>query len=716
MKTGASKNQKVLLLWFGMLICYSCSEKSGNRLSEAGNDWPVYLGGKSSNHYSPLKQIRKSNLNKLKVAWQYHSGEKEIQNLSQIQCNPLVINGVLYGSSPGLKVFALNARTGERIWEFNPDINSEFSVHVSRGLTYWQDGEDKRLFFGAGSNLYSLNADSGRLISSFGQGGIVSLKEGLGESAKDSYVVLRTPGIIYKDLLIIGSTVSETMGAAPGYIRAFNVRSGKLEWIFHTIPLPGESGYETWPGNAYQFTGGANCWAGMSLDEKRGIVYCPTGSAAYDFWGGNRKGADVFADCLIALNAATGERIWHFQTVHHDIFDKDLPAPPNLLTVKQNGKIIDAVAQITKQGFIFIFDRVTGNPLFPVKEIRVPASDLNGEESWPTQPVPVLPPPLVPQVLTEGNITNISKESHDYVSAILKTVRTGQIFIPPSTQGTLIFPGFDGGSEWGGAAADPFKGILYVNCNIMPWINKMIPLDYKTQKNIQSGFNAYLVNCAVCHGKDMTGSVSGTYPSLKNIRNKYSRIAIEEIVVRGKGFMPSFKQLGNDKIGQIIAYISNEKSDQPQVTETMTDTNYIVPYTHDGYNRFFDEDGYPAVAPPWGTLSAVDMNAGKILWQIPLGEYEELKGKGISKTGTENYGGPLVTASGLIFIAASRDECIRAFDQETGEELWKFKLPAAGYATPATYMINGKQYLVIACGGGKSGTPSGDSYLAFSLE
>lgn len=716
MKTGTSKNQKILFLCFGMLICYSCSENSGSRHSEAGNDWPVYQGGKSSNHYSPLKQIRKSNLDKLKVTWQYHSGEKEIQNLSQIQCNPLVINGVLYGSSPGLKVFALNARTGERIWEFNPDINSEFSVHVSRGLTYWQYREDKRLFFGAGSNLYSLNAETGRLISSFGRGGIVSLKEGLGESAKDSYVVLRTPGIIYKDLLIIGSTVSETMGAAPGYIRAFNVRSGKLEWIFHTIPLPGEFGYETWPENAYQFTGGANCWAGMSLDEKRGIVYCPTGSAAYDFWGGNRKGADVFADCLIALKAATGERIWHFQTVHHDIFDKDLPAPPNLLTVRQNGKVIDAVAQITKQGFIFIFDRVTGSPLFPVKEIQVPASDLNGEESWPTQPVPVLPPPLVPQVLSEGNITNISKESHDYVSAILKTVRTGQIFIPPSTQGTLIFPGFDGGSEWGGAAADPYKGILYVNCNIMPWINKMIPLDYKTQKNIQSGFNAYLVNCAVCHGKDMTGNVSGTYPSLINIRNKYSRTAIEEIVGRGKGFMPSFKQLGNDKIEQIIAYISNEKSDQSQVTEALTDTNYIVPYTHDGYNRFFDEDGYPAVAPPWGTLSAVDMNAGKILWQVPLGEYGELKGKGITKTGTENYGGPLVTASGLIFIAASRDECIRAFDQETGEELWKFKLPAAGYATPATYMIKGKQYLVIACGGGKSRTPSGDIYLAFSLE
>jgi quinoprotein glucose dehydrogenase len=400
MKMGALKNHQVLILCCSILMSYSCNRDSADRLSEAGDNWPVYLGGKSSSHYSPLSQINKKNLNKLKVAWQYHSGEKDVKNLSQIQCNPLIIDGVLYGTSPGLKVFALNAQTGERLWEFNPDINSEFSIHANRGLTYWEERDDKRLFFGAGSNLYCLNADSGKLINSFGNAGIVSLKEGLGESAKDKYVVLRTPGIIYKDLLIIGSVVSETMGAAPGYIRAFDVHTGKLIWIFHTIPLPGEPGYETWPVNAWQFIGGANCWAGMSLDEKRGIVYCPTGSAAYDFWGGNRKGQNVYADCIIALNAETGKRIWHYQTVHHDIFDKDLPAPPNLLTVRQNGKNIDAVAQITKQGFVFLLDRETGNPLFTVNEIPVPSSDLAGEESWPTQPVPGLPPPLVPQVFT----------------------------------------------------------------------------------------------------------------------------------------------------------------------------------------------------------------------------------------------------------------------------------------------------------------------------
>ncbi len=716
MKIVALRNQKILLLWCSILICYSCSRNNSDKLSEAGNDWPVYQGGKSSSHYSPLNQINKKNLSKLKVAWQYHSGENEVKNLSQIQCNPLVINGVLYGSSPGLKVFALDAGTGERLWEFNPDINNNFSVHPNRGLTYWEDKDDKRLFFGAGSNLYAINAGTGELIKTFGLNGIVSLKEGLGEGAKDAYVVLRTPGIIYKDLLIIGSALSETMGAAPGYIRAFNVRTGALQWVFHTIPLPGEPGYETWPENAYHNSGAANCWAGMSLDEKRGIVYVPTGSATYDFWGGNRIGENLFADCLIALNAETGTRIWHFQTVHHDLFDKDLPAPPNLVTVRHNGINIDAVAQISKQGFVFLFDRVTGNPLFPVKEIPVPSSDLKGEQSWPTQPVPVLPPPLIPQIFTSENVTNISKESNEYVSRILATVRTGQIFIPPSVRGSIIFPGFDGGCEWGGAAVDPLKGILYVNCNIMPWINKMIPIDINMQKNLQSGQTAYLMNCGTCHGQNLAGNTSATFPSLLNIKNKLSRSGIEEIIIKGKGFMPSFKQLGNNKINAIIAYITDEKLKQTQADEPIRDTNDIVPYTHDGYNRFFDQNGYPAVKPPWGTLSAVDLNEGKILWQVPLGEYKELTEKGIPKTGAENYGGPVVTASGLLFIAASKDEYLRTFDKATGEELWKFKLPAAGYATPSTYMVKGKQYLVIACGGGKVGTRSGDIYMAFTLE
>jgi quinoprotein glucose dehydrogenase len=716
MKMGAFKNQKTIIILFSIVICYSCGKISNNRLSEAGNDWPVYQGGKSSSHYSPLRQINRKNLSKLKVAWQYHSGEKDVRNLSQIQTNPLVIDGVLYGCSPGMKVFALNAATGERLWEFNPDINSEFLVHPFRGLAYWEEKDDKRLFFGAGSNLYSISARTGDLVKSFGNDGIVSLKEGLGERSKDSYVVLRTPGIVYKDLLIIGSALSETMGAAPGFIRAFNVRSGKLEWIFHTIPQPGEPGYETWPENAYKYAGAANCWAGMSLDEKRGIVYCPTGSAVYDFWGGNRRGEDLFADCLLALNAETGERIWHFQTVHHDIFDKDLPAPPNLVTVRQNGKKIDAVAQISKQGFVFLFDRQTGNPLFPIREIPVPPSDLTGEEAWSTQPVPDLPPPVVPQLFTKEEVTNISPESHDYVLKILETVRTGHIFIPPSVNGSVIFPGFDGGSEWGGAAVDPSSGVLYVNCNIMPWISKMIPIDVKQQKNMQSGLTSYLVSCATCHGQNMMGNASGTYPTLINIKNKFTKKEIEEIIISGKGFMPSFKQLDINKIEAIVAYITNEKSGQTLSAESAGDTNYIVPYTHDGYNRFFDQNGYPAIKPPWGNLSAVDLNEGKILWQVPLGEYRELTEKGIPKTGTENYGGPVVTSSGLIFIAASRDEYLRAFDKDTGQELWKFKLPAAGYATPCTYMANGKQYVVIACGGGKSGTHSGDSYMAFTLK
>ena len=698
------------------ILACSCGRTRDSRLSEAAGDWPVYLGGKTSSHYSPLSQVNRQNVTRLKVAWQYHSGLDEVENLSQIQCNPLVINGVLYGTSPRLKVFAVDASTGKEIWKFNPDINNDFAVHPNRGLAYWEDGEDKRLLFGAGSNLYAINAATGTLIATFGNDGIVSLREGLGDRAKESYVVLRTPGIIYKDLIIVGSSLSETMGAAPGHIRAFNVRTGKLVWVFHTIPQPGEPGNETWPVNAFKYHGGANCWAGMSLDEKRGIVYCPTGSAVYDFWGGNRKGTNLYANCLIALNAETGERIWHFQTVHHDIFDKDLPAPPNLITVTHNGRRTAAVAQVTKQGYIFLFDRENGNPLFTVNETPVPESGLEGEEAWPTQPVPSTPPPLVPQIFTAADATDISQSSHDSVTSMLGKVSTGNIFMPPSAGGTIIFPGFDGGAEWGGAAAEPDKGILYVNCNIMPWISRMIPVDYSKQKNVQSGMTDYIVNCGTCHGQNMEGNNSGTFPSLRNLRSGHKVDEIKDIITRGKGFMPSFRHLGSSRIDAIVAYITDDRKYQLITPEASGDTNYIVPFAHDGYNRFFDKDGYPAIRPPWGTLSAVDLNAGKILWQVPLGEYRELTERGIPKTGTENYGGPVVTAGGLIFIGASKDENFRVFDKDTGEEIWKYRLPAGGYATPCTYMVNGKQYIVIACGGGKMGTSSGDSYVAFALE
>ena len=679
----------------------------------AGKDWPVYLGDRHNSHYSPLTQINRENVEHLQVAWTYQTGDADPEGRTQIQCNPIIIDGILYGTSPKLKVFALDAATGKQIWIYDPAVKTSFALNVNRGVTYWEKGEDKRLFFTAGPYLFALNAKTGLPIPSFGFEGRASLKSRLGKHAQKLYVSSTTPGIIYKDLLIMGTRVSESVEAAPGYIRAYDVRTGMVRWVFRTIPRPGEFGYDTWPKDAWKKAGGVNAWAGFALDRKKGILFVPTGSASYDFYGGNRKGANLFANSLIALDAKTGKRIWHFQTVHHDIWDRDLPAPPNLVTVTHNGKEIDAVAQITKSGFVFLFDRQTGKPLFPIEERPVKASDLEGEEAWPTQPFPLLPPPFCGQKLTMENVTDISKESHDYIAGILANVRTGEQFIPPSKQGTIIYPGFDGGGEWGGAAWDPASHLLYVNANEMAWLLTMVALR-PDPSNL--GKSVYMGNCAFCHGQDMQGDITGTYPALVGIDKKYPISEIKEIIKKGKNFMPGWEHLGEKKIDAVIKYMSDPGQATEVVSVSADDIESgSLPFTHTGYNRLLDPFGYPAMKPPWGTLTAIDLDKGRIVWQVPLGEYEELTKKGIPKTGTENYGGPVVTAGGLIFIGASKDEHFRAFDKETGRELWKFKLPAGGYATPATYEVNGKQYVVIACGGGKMGTKSGDSYVAFSL-
>lgn len=714
-KTVRPKYFSVISSLLMIPLLTGCVPKKTDNSVGAGKDWPVYLGDNSSSHYSNLTEINKENVDQLQLAWEYHTGDNVSENRSQIQCNPIIINGILYGTSPKLKVFALNAMTGKRIWEFDPDPESIYAKNVNRGVSYWQDGPDKRILFTSGFELFALNAESGVLVETFGSSGRVSLKEGLGEKAKDLYVVGTSPGIVYHDLLIIGSRVSEDMDAAPGFIRTFNIRTGKLEWVFHTIPQPGELGYNSWPKGAYLTAGGVNSWAGMSLDEKRGIVYIPTGSAAFDFWGGNRKGANLFANCILALDAKTGKRIWHFQTVHHDLLDRDLPAPPNLLTVTHEGKKIDAVAQITKSGLVFLLNRETGEPLFPVEERPVPGSDLNGEEAWPTQPFPQAPLPFSPQIFTTNEITNISSESHTYVSNILAKTRTGKPFIPPSTQGTVIFPGFDGGGEWGGAAVDPTNSILYVNSNIMPWILTMVEINQDKKGNVGGGELTYKVNCAVCHGTERQGDPTGTYPSLKLVSEKYTRDQILNLINTGKGFMPSFKHLHKEDKESLLAFLTGQKAKQDTHLQGMENNFGNVPYTHTGYNRLLDQNGYPAVQPPWGTISAIDLNEGIIKWQVPLGEYEELTAKGIPPTGTENYGGPVVTAGGVLFIGASKDGYFRAFDKDTGEELWKYKLPAGAYATPSVYQAGGKQFVVIACGGGKMNTHSGDSYVAFTL-
>ncbi len=676
--------------------------------------WPVHGGDPGHTQYSALKQIDPTNVARLRVAWTYYAGGAQADNRSQIQCNPIVVGSVLYATSPALEVFALDAATGRPIWTFDPFASGgdHGSLGVNRGVVYWAEGDDKRILFTAASRLYALDARTGKPIPTFGKGGSVDLHDGLDRDVSKLFVISNTPGAVYRDLLILGTRVAEGPGpAAPGHIRAYDVRTGAIRWIFHTIPHPGEPGYETWPTDAWLREGGANAWSGISVDEKRGLVFLPIGSATFDFWGGDRVGADLYANCVLVLDAATGKHVWHFQTVHHDLWDRDPPAAPVLVSVDHDGHAVDAVAQATKSGFVFLLDREKGTPLFPVDEVETPASDLAGESAWPTQPVPVKPPPFARQLFAEAEVTDLSPASHAAVLERLKQVRTGRRFIPPSKQGTVIFPGFDGGAEWGGQAFDSKTGRLYVNANEMAWILTMA--DVKSGAGGTSGEGLYREYCAACHGVDRRGVPAQNVPELVTLLERMSKDDIVGRIRDGKGVMPAFAYLTDDDRQKIARFLLGEQPARHEPEDL--DKPVGTPYTHTGYNRFLDPDGYPAVKPPWGTLTAIDLNKGVIDWQVPLGELPELKRRGLPPTGTENYGGPIATAGGLIFIGATKDEKFRAFDEATGKLLWETSLPAGGYATPATYEVGGKQYVVIACGGGKMGTKSGDAYVAFAL-
>ncbi len=735
---------KIIAISFSLLIILS-SCKQSDTLKKDYSGWKTYAGTKDGIRYSSNDQINPGNVSQLKVAWTYTSNDKDSGNRSQNQCNPIMVDGILYGTTPRLKLFALDAATGEKHWLFDPaedDTSARKDPYaffkVSRGVVYWEDekGEDKRIFYSVGSKTYAIDASNGKKISAFGKNGFIDLSENLDrEGGTNSFVAGTTPGIIYKDLLIIGTRLAESADAAPGHIRAYDVRTGQRRWIFHTIPHPGEVGYDTWPDkDAWKKLGGANNWSGMSIDEGRGIVYVPTGTVSGDFYGGIRKGQNLFGNSLIALDAATGKYIWHFQIIHHDLWDRDLPANPNLVTISHEGKKIDAVAQITKHGYIFLFDRTNGKPLFPIEERPVPMEALPGEEPWPTQPIPTLPEPFARQQFTVDDLTNISDEARTEMLQKFQKVKYSKMFSPPSKEGSWIFPGFDGGGEWGGAAVDPESGIMYVQSSELPWSLTMIDVP-KINANDRSlkgvGKSVYNKYCLSCHGPELKGNGT-SYPSIVNLQKKLNEEQTRKLIENGKNMMPAFKQMTEAEKGPLLAFLlnleekkssSNAKGGAPKEPGGSEADHLVakksildeVPYTMTGYNRFLDANGYPGIKPPWGTLNAVNLNNGKLLWKVPLGEYPELTKKGIPVTGTEGYGGPLVTKGGLVFIAASKDAKIRAFDKKNGKVLWEAQLPVPGFATPATYFVNGKQYVVIACGGGKIGSKSGDQYMAFAL-
>lgn len=764
------------------------------------SDWPVYGGQSANDHYSPLTQINQSNVHALRVAWTYDTGDKG----SGLQTSPLIVGHVLYACTPTQRVIALNAATGKRLWAFDSGLGG---TQPTRGLTYWNGEGGPRIFAAAASFLYALDATTGKPISSFGEGGRIDLRKGLGRDYREQSIALTTPGIVYRDLIIVGGREPETYPAPPGDIRAFDVHTGALRWTFHTIPHPGEYGYETWPKGAWKYAGAANNWTGMTLDAQRGIVYVPTGSAVFDFYGGDRAGNDLFADTLLALDAETGKRIWHFQGVHHDIWDRDFPSPPSLVTVVRNGKRVDAVAQTTKQGFLYLFDRVTGQPLFPIVEEPAPPSSVPGEVTSPTQPRPLAPAPFVRQTLTESMLTDRTPSAHAFALKEFKTFLGGNEQFVPFTldRQTIVFPGFDGGAEWGGSAVDPATGVIYINANTTPWtggidkskggspgqvtygqfcavchgenrqgsppefpsligIDKRLSdatientihrgkgrmpafpvLDDATMQSLlqylkgaeapsgdkqemtaaspaansnsgaekdKAGAASYANHCAVCHGDHREGNPP-SFPSLLGVGSRMTSSQVQDLIHHGKGMMPAFSNLQGGELEALLRYLGVTPGESSSDTAAQETTKYLFT----GYRAFVDSDGYPAIQPPWGTLNAIDLNTGKYLWTIPLGEYPALAAKGMKNTGTQNYGGPIVTGSGVLFIGATiYDNKMRAFESHTGKLLWEATLPSAGAATPATYMVGGKQYVVIATGGSKFGPPTEGKYVAFAL-
>ncbi|MGH9341452.1 MAG: pyrroloquinoline quinone-dependent dehydrogenase [Acidobacteriota bacterium] len=583
--------------------------------------------------FSPLKQINKTNVKDLEIAWVYHTGDvsdgKADPVRSAFEATPIVVDGVMYVTTPFSRVISLEAETGKQLWAFDPKLErTRYNLYINRGVALWHKGSDQRIFLGTlDGRLFCLDAKNGKPVKDFGAGGFIDLRKGVADKFPGQGYGMTSPPLIYKDLVITGALVSDSRPQGPsGDIRAFDVHSGELVWRFHTVPQPGEKGNETWEEGSWQDRGGTNAWPALSCDEERGIVYVPTGSPSPDRYGGERKGKNLFGNSLLALEAGNGRLLWHFQMVHHDLWDWDLPAQPTLVTVERDGKSIPAVAQISKMGFLFVFNRVTGEPLFDIEERPVPSSPVPGEEAWPTQPFPLKPAPVARQTFSMEELTDVTPESRAECLKILEAAKIGAFFEPPGLEYTVLFPGTNGGPNWGGTSFDPASKLMFVN---------------------------------------------------------------------------------SMDAGQVVKLMEAREGSR-------------VPYAARGIpnGRFWDSKQYPCQKPPWGTLTAIDLNTGDFRWQVTLGVVDEFIEKGIPPTGTSNLGGSIVTAGGLVFIAATNDSRFRAFDKNTGEELWVTRLPASGHSTPMTFLgpSTGKQFVVIAAGGGnKYNENYSDALIAYAL-
>lgn len=695
--------------WAALLLCAALASCQTGAVQQAavhdrsGDNWPVYHGNPHGTHYSTLDQINTSNVKDLKVAWRFESGDGF--SGGDMEGNPLVVDGRLYFVSPKGRLFCLDAVTGAQKWVHDPANGQPVTRARLRGVAYWKDGKDERILYTFRGKLIAVDARSGQTFADFGEGGAVDLRNDLGRDPNSVSVHVVSPGVVYQDLIVIGTT-----GNTPGHVRAYDVRTGKLRWIFRTIPHPGEYGYDTWPEDAWKTAMGANAWSGLTLDPERGIVFLPLASAGMgdkDFYGADRHGDNLFGTSLVAVDANTGKRLWHFQLVKHDLWDRDPPTPPTLVTVRRDGKDIPAVAQITKAGVVFVLDRLTGESLFPLQEIKGFPSTVPGEQAAASQRLPLMPEPFARQRLTEDILTQRTPAANAAARAHLAKSSNRGPFDPPSLEGTILFPGMDGGGEYGGASYDPETGVLYINANEMAWTMTLKP---RIKTAGTSGAAVYANACASCHGDDRKGSPP-EFPALFGVSKRLTADQMTQQIHDGAGRMPGFGgSLSDEEIKAVVAFISDDTVKPAPEWPVVDNDDYVF----GGYHRFLDPDGYPAIAPPWGTLNALDLNSGQYLWRIPFGEYPELNDK---TTGSENYGGAVVTKGGLLFIGATIfDNKFRAFDKRTGALLWETTMPASSIATPATYAVGDKQYIAVAAGGGKNpkAAPRGE-IIVYSL-
>ena len=686
--------------------------QNGSQDDGSRNSWAEYGGSADSAQYSDLSQVNRENVNKLRVLWRYATGDTR-----EYLFNPIVVHGVMYVMAKRNSIVALDARTGKELWTHDTDPDT--TLITNRGVNYWESvgGSQCRLLFACNNTLQAIDATTGKRIIDFGRDGSVDLREGLGRDPNTlTLVQSKTPGKIFGNLLILGSATNEEYNSGPGDIRAYDVRNGRLVWTFHTVPHPGEYGYDTWPANAWKTVGGANAWSELTLDETRGIIFVPTASPKYNFYGADRTGANLFGNCLLAIDALTGRRLWHFQMVHHDIWDYDNATAPKLLTVTHAGVKLDVVVQVNKEGFVWVFERETGKPLWPVEERPVPKSDMPGEVTWPTQPFPSKPPPFGRQSFHENDLNPYIADplERDRLITAIRRARNQGMFTPPDRRDTVEMPGNNGGANFGGAAVDPHSGELFVVSKDLP---AMLRLQLNEQPHLtassppeEKGRAIFASNCQLCHGEDRKGRPPAT-PSLVNITDALKGDQIGSIVRHGKGQMPGFR-LSKNEMDNLLSYLR-----EPARPASLDNDNRALERRPHGpasklqyktpFGFMFTSSGFPAISPPWTTLTAYDLNRGTIKWQTPLGEVPELAAKGIHNTGSHfPKVAPVVTAGGLIF-AGTRDRKFRALDTRDGKVLWEFELNAGLEGMPAIFELDSREYIAV-CASAQSTTHTHD--------